>query len=267
MQHSSPNRRLLQLAVSTLWLIFTAVNAASAQAAGQPTDLQATCQHGAPTVAVQACTDLLRQGNLDDKSKATTYINRGNAYDELGDSERALGDYDSALAINPRDALAHRNKGATLERQRRLREAGEEFDKAIALKPDYALAYASRADNLAARGVSAATEAEGGPLLERAVADYDQAIRLGLRDVNVYRSRGRAHAVLGQLDAAIADFTSVVELAGDFASYLLRAAIYAERGDFDRAAADLDQASKLASDERQREAVRQLREQIAQRRK
>ena len=126
-------------------------------ALGQPAERHLdTCKEGDPAAAVAACTELFERGNLNEEDKVATYVNRGNAYDNLGDSERALEDYDNAIAIDPRAAAAHRNKGSTLNRQGRLREALQEFDVAISLAPDYALAYASRADNLRQQADSAA---------------------------------------------------------------------------------------------------------------
>ncbi|MDR2152990.1 MAG: tetratricopeptide repeat protein [Helicobacteraceae bacterium] len=48
-----------------------------------------------------------------DPNRAKTYNDRGAAYDNLGDYDRAIADYNLALEINPNDdGLAYRNRGA-----------------------------------------------------------------------------------------------------------------------------------------------------------
>jgi tetratricopeptide (TPR) repeat protein len=43
-------------------------------------------------------------------------MNRGNSYDDLGNSTAALADYDRAIAIKPNYALAYLNRGIAHER-------------------------------------------------------------------------------------------------------------------------------------------------------
>lgn len=74
------------------------------------------------------------------------YVNRGGAYLADKSYERALRDFDRALAWNPDQVLAHLGKGRTLLQLGRLEQAGKHFDRAVALKPDWADAYLARAD-------------------------------------------------------------------------------------------------------------------------
>jgi tetratricopeptide (TPR) repeat protein len=249
--------------VAPVWLALAcgAVSVAAASA-GQSTQPQrATCANGDSKAAIAACTSLLERGNLDDESKVITYVNRGNAYDNLQDSDRAVKDYDSALAINPRDARAHRNKGVTLNRQGLLREALQEFDKAIELQPDQAFAYASRGGNLRAQAELSASEPDRRGLYERARADYDQTIKLGglgQREAVAYWERGLVNHSLNQLDAAIADFTKAIELAPDYGlaydgradSLRVKARLATSEPErtsqYERAVADYDKAIRLA---------------------
>ncbi len=171
------------------------------------------------------------------------YVNRGNAYDNLNDSERAVKDYDSALAINSRDTRAHRNKGAMFNRQGRLSEAQREFETAIELQPDNAFAYASRGGNLRAQAELSASDSERHQLYERALADYDQTIKLGglgQREAVAYRERGFTNQSLNHPDAAIADFTRVIELSPD------EGLAYSDRAD------SLRISARLATNERER---------------
>ena len=49
-------------------------------------------------------------------------------------------------------------------------------------------------------------------LLERAIAEYDEAIKLEPRDANAYVDRGIAYGSLGQAQRAIEDFNEAVKL-------------------------------------------------------
>src|SRR5262249_29900523 len=47
---------------------------------------------------------------------------------------------------------------------------------------------------------------------ERALADFDEAIRLAPRECWFFRSRGHTHKSAGMLDCAIADYTEAIRL-------------------------------------------------------
>uniref|UniRef100_A0ABS3MSH6 Tetratricopeptide repeat protein n=1 Tax=Bradyrhizobium quebecense TaxID=2748629 RepID=A0ABS3MSH6_9BRAD len=77
--------------------------------------------------------------------------------------------------------------------------------------------------------------------IDRAIADYDQAIRL-MPDYHVaINNRGVALMAKGEFDRAIADFDRAIQLKPDYlAAFAARAAAYSRKGLFDRAIADLD---------------------------
>jgi tetratricopeptide (TPR) repeat protein len=81
---------------------------------------------------------------------------------------------------------------------------------------------------------------------ERAIADFTQANRLDPNDVTNYSNRGRAYALKGDLDRGIADFTQAIRLAPNTANYyFLRGIIYAEKKDYDRAISDYEAALRI----------------------
>lgn len=55
------------------------------------------------------------------------YVNRGNAYDDLGETALALADYSKALAIKPDLGEAHYNRGIDYERIRAFDKARADF--------------------------------------------------------------------------------------------------------------------------------------------
>ena len=75
------------------------------------------------------------------------YISRGLAYDELGDYQRALEDYNQVLLPTTNlDSLtkSYDKRGVTYANLGKYNLAIDDFNKAISLKPDYADAYNNR---------------------------------------------------------------------------------------------------------------------------
>ena len=62
----------------------------------------------------------------------------------MNDLERAIEDYDKALALEPNYAPAYSNRGSSYHEKGDLDRAIEDYNKALALQPDYASAYADR---------------------------------------------------------------------------------------------------------------------------
>ncbi len=81
---------------------------------------------------------------------------------------------------------------------------------------------------------------------DRAIADYDQSIRLNPRYAYAYYNRGIAHRHKRQYDRAIADYDQSIKLAPRFAkAYYSRGIAYRHKRQYDRAIADYGQAIKL----------------------
>ena len=62
----------------------------------------------AVTLGLSACSISFTSGGL---SEAEEHINRGNALVNLGQSQRAIQDYDEAIRLEPHLALAYMNRG------------------------------------------------------------------------------------------------------------------------------------------------------------
>src|SRR5215475_11653723 len=65
-----------------------------------------------PDIAADGCTAVIRSGKRVPRELAVAFTNRGLAYRALGDFERALADYDSAIKLDPSYAAAFNNRGA-----------------------------------------------------------------------------------------------------------------------------------------------------------
>jgi lipoprotein NlpI len=82
--------------------------------------------------------------------------------------------------------------------------------------------------------------------LEQAIADFNEAIRLDPKDAAAYRWRGAAWREKGDFDRMIADYTEVIRLdPKDATAYFWRGTAWFENRNFDRAIAEFDQAIQL----------------------
>ena len=68
-----------------------------------------------------------------DPKHAMAYSNRGNAYGEKGQYDRAISDYTKAIEINPRFAAAYYNRGLAYHKKGEYDKAWEDVYKAQSL--------------------------------------------------------------------------------------------------------------------------------------
>ena len=81
---------------------------------------------------------------------------------------------------------------------------------------------------------------------DRAIADYDEAIRLDPNNAVVVYARGAAYMDKGQYDRAIADYDQAIRLDPNNAVvFSARGLVFYFKGQHDRAIADYDQAIRL----------------------
>jgi tetratricopeptide (TPR) repeat protein len=72
---------------------------------------------------------------------AEAYYSRGNAWDGLGQYQRAIEDYNQAIRLKSDDALAYIRRGIDYHVLGQYDRAIEDYNQVIRLKPDYAAAY------------------------------------------------------------------------------------------------------------------------------
>src|SRR6185295_9716197 len=81
----------------------------------------------------------------------------------------------------------------------------------------------------------------------KAIADYDQSIKLGPPSAFSWQNRGISKRALGDLDGALADINEAIRLDPTLPQPLTsRAVIWRAKGDLDRAIADTTEAIRLA---------------------
>src|SRR4051794_22629345 len=83
----------------------------------------------------------------------------------------------------------------------------------------------------------------------KAIADYDMSIKTDPRSAFSYQNRGIAKEALGDLDGALADINQAIRLDPTLPQPLInRTAIWRVRGDYDRAIVDGSEAIRLAKE-------------------
>ena len=117
--------------------------------------------------AVDAFTRAILAGDLPPEALAITFNNRGVAYSELGDFDRAISDCNQALGLAPGDAtairnlrIAHLRRAAAAARLGDRAAAQADYDRAIELDPTHPLAYLRRGQLALERGDRAAAIAD-----------------------------------------------------------------------------------------------------------
>jgi len=116
---------------------------------------------------ISGCSKLIKSKQLNKKNRASAYTNRGNAYDDKGEFDRAIADYTKAIKLNPKDADFYTNRGNAYDDKGEFDRAIADFGKAIKLNPKDANAYNNR---------GFACEKKGD--WKQAIADYRKALRL-----------------------------------------------------------------------------------------
>ena len=167
--------------------------------------------------AIRARHRRLQRSHPAGANNATAYFNRGIAYPPQGDLDRAIADYDQAIRLDPNNASAYNNRGIAGFQKGDYDHAIADYNQAIRLDPSLAAAYNNRGDAWRARPTSSRappisiapsscrrssrwpmTTARWSPTqkqdYDRAIADFDNAIRLDPANAQAFTNRGNAYA-------------------------------------------------------------------------
>jgi tetratricopeptide (TPR) repeat protein len=115
-------------------------------AAAQSLDRQwAWCRDDVPDRLIRACTAVIRSGRENPENLARAFFNRGRAWADKTQYDRAVQDFDQALRLDPNYPDAYNSRGVAYSGMGQTERAIQDFDQAIKLDPNYAIAMYNRA--------------------------------------------------------------------------------------------------------------------------
>jgi tetratricopeptide (TPR) repeat protein len=185
---------------------------------------------------IAACTAILDKGGREsNKQRVNAYNERGLAYGNKGQHDKALQDFDEALRLDPQNAMIHNNRGWAFNNKGDPDHAIRDLDEAIRLNPKFAVAFNNR-------GYSYLNKSD----YDRAIHDFDDAIRFNPKYANAFNNRGRSFTAKGQYDRALKDLDEAIRLDPKVSSaYNNRGWTFNKKQEFDRALIDLDEAVRI----------------------
>ena len=130
----------------------------------------AWCRGEDPSLLIRACTALLRPGRETPDGRARAFFNRGRAWSDQGQYDKAIQDFDQAIRLDPHYPDAFNNRGIARGGKGEREKAIQDFDEAIRLDPNHAIALHNR--GIAFRVLGRMAEAE---------ADFARARQAGPR--------------------------------------------------------------------------------------
>jgi len=162
---------------------------------------------------------------------AGEFLDRGIIFAERSDFEMAIADFNEALKLNPNLSAAYVLRGRALV-------AGVVGMNRLKLKDNF-----SGIETFSLKGV---VDDKEKITLEKALADYTQALRLDPNNSVIYKERGDAYSHFGEPDKAISDFNQALRLNPNYSTaYSGRSNAYADKSEENRAIADINQAIRL----------------------
>jgi tetratricopeptide (TPR) repeat protein len=182
------------------------------------------------------------QGALADANQAlqrgnwvSALCNRASIYAALRDYDRALGDFDEAIRLDPRTVDAWVGRAEVWKLKNDHQRAMADLARAISLKPRRPDLYTSRAVHLiAAREFAQAND------------DCTAALRLSPENAPAHALRAVALAGLKRFDEALSDCGEALRLSPRAVDALMvRGSILLDRRQYDEALADFDEAIRI----------------------
>lgn len=159
--------------------------------------------------------------------------NRGASYRNIGDYDKALDDYYSALKIE-HNPIVINNIGIVYQTTNEHNKAVEYFRKALKIRPNSVTVL----DNL---GYSLSELDEH----EEAIEIYSSAILANSKDPQLYNNRGVSYAELEEYDKAFNDFDKAIELDGNYGLAYENRGIYKILSNSIGGCRDIEKAIKL----------------------
>jgi tetratricopeptide (TPR) repeat protein len=167
------------------------------------------------------------------------HYNLGNAFNEKGQTDEAISQFQEAIRLKPAFAKAHNNLGIALFKQGQIEEAISQFQEAVRLDPDSTKAHNNLGNALLIKKDQ----------IEEAISQFQEAIRLDPDYTMAHNNLGNALLKKDQIDEAISQFQEAIRLDPDDADahHNLGIALF-KKGQIDEAISQLQEAIRLKPD-------------------
>jgi tetratricopeptide (TPR) repeat protein len=223
--------------------------------------------------AADLYTQAIDTGSLSDANRAVVLASRGVAYDMIGETDRAIDDFDTAIRLYPDYGKTYIYRGQAWAKKRDFNRATTDFTEAIRRDPSDAFLALDNLGNVdeeigehdrAIENYGRAIELNPGYVpayynragahyakadYDHAIEDYGRAIQLKPNYSEAFNNRGIAYLAKGALDKAIADFSAAIGLnSNNVTAVVNRGHMYATDGQFELADVDFSSAIKLKPD-------------------
>lgn len=164
---------------------------------------------------------------------ALNLFRRAVAADATGNTDKALGDFNQAIGLDPQAAMAFLGRGVLLAtRKRSYERAIADFNRVLVLEPDNVLALIRRGEAFSQLGETG-----------RGLVDLDRAVALAPRSSEAYFQRGVIRSRRNETAVALSDYNAALERnPRNVEALTSRAAIYSVDRKLDLAIRDLDAA-------------------------
>jgi tetratricopeptide (TPR) repeat protein len=172
-----------------------------------------------------------------EKNPGVTYLytNRAFSYKRTGQLDKAMEDYDRAVAADPGNYEAYNNRAILHEKFGQADKAIDDLNRAISLRPSSWRTYLNLGIIFRKTGS-----------LEKAMENFNTAIALNPDYPDSYFNRGVTYTLLGLYDRAWQDFNRVLLLDQDNApAYYQRGTLYMNAGNAGLARSDYQKACSL----------------------
>jgi tetratricopeptide (TPR) repeat protein len=192
---------LLRIALTTACLLL------AAPAFGASQKDHDDCNSDDVARAVAGCTQVIGDTSEKAEIRATAHVRRGLALVEQGKLDEAMRDFDAAIGLDPKDALAYNNRAFLWHEKNELDRAIADLTEAIRIDPMPRM-KAGPVNLHFNRAMILLQKKE----YDRAIADFDRAIALDAKDAQAFYWRGRVHFLLRKFDRAVSDMTEAARL-------------------------------------------------------
>jgi tetratricopeptide (TPR) repeat protein len=161
-------------------------------------------------------------------------------------TDATLAGLDRAIRLEPKNADHFLARGLLYLKLRELDRAIRDFDQAVALDPRNGAALKHRARAQTQAHHDNAVALYGVRQYDRAIRDLDRAINFSPDHASSFNLRGLCYAALGETRRAIQDFDQAVQLDGNLAeAFVNRGNIFQSADKWERALADYSEAARL----------------------